>query len=57
MKIFKLINEINDKEFLNSLKEKGIIAIGFGPQTIRMVTHLDFTDEMLVRTKDILKSL
>lgn len=45
--VFKLVDEIKDIDFLATLKEKNILAIGFGPQTIRMVTHLDFTDGML----------
>lgn len=45
--VFKLIDEIKDVDFLERLREKNIQAIGFGPQTIRMVTHLDFTDSML----------
>ncbi len=45
--VFELQDDINDKEFLTSLEERGIKAVGFGPQTIRFVTHLDFTQEML----------
>jgi threonine aldolase len=47
--VFKLNNDFPVSTFLERLKEKNILAIGFGPQTIRMVTHLDFTDEMLDR--------
>lgn len=45
--VFKLVDEIKDTDFLETLKEKNILAVGFGPQTIRMVTHLDFSDSML----------
>jgi threonine aldolase len=55
--IFKLKNEMNDREFLELLKARGILAIGFGLQTIRMVTHLDFTDEKLALAKKILKTI
>ena len=55
--IFKLTADISEKEFLEKLKFKGILAIGFGPQTVRMVTHLDFTEKMLLRTKEILAGL
>ena len=34
-------------KLLNELKSKGILAVPFGKNTIRLVTHLDFTDEML----------
>lgn len=33
--------------FLSSLAEKGIKGAAFGPQTVRLVTHLDFTEAML----------
>lgn len=43
-------------EFLSKLAEKGLKAAGFGPQTVRFVTHLDFTEEMLEETAKILLS-
>ncbi|MBN1339352.1 MAG: hypothetical protein JXA03_08515 [Bacteroidales bacterium] len=52
--VYRLNNEIKDTDYLECLKEKGVLAIGFGPQTIRMVTHLDFTDNMLERLEKIL---
>ncbi len=55
--VFKLVDDIKDTEFLETLKEKNILAVGFGPQTIRMVTHLDFTENMLDDLIKILKSL
>lgn len=45
--VFQLNHHMTDREFLDRLKKRNILAIGFGPQTIRMVTHLDFTNEML----------
>jgi threonine aldolase len=45
--IFKLHDDIDPNQFMHKLKPKGILVAGFGPQTIRMVTHLDFTDEQL----------
>lgn len=36
--------------FLARLEEKGIKATAFGPQTVRLVTHLDFNEEMLEKT-------
>lgn len=35
---------------LRQLKEKGVLAVPFGGNQIRFVTHLDFTDEMLDKT-------
>lgn len=53
--IFKV--SMNEADFLVKLKEKGILATAFGPKTIRFVTHLDFTEEMLNRTVEILKQI
>lgn len=43
--------------FLAKLEDEGIKAISFGPQWIRMVTHLDFTDEMLEHLLQVLKKM
>lgn len=55
--IFSLIKKFEQDAFLKLLEGKGILAVGFGPQKIRFVTHLDYTDEMLSRTIDILKGI
>jgi len=34
-------------DFLKKMKEIGILGSSFGKQTVRLVTHLDFTTEML----------
>ena len=52
--VFRLNDDISDTEYLTKLKNKGILAVGFGPQTIRMVTHLDLTDAMLGRLEHLL---
>lgn len=43
--------------FLEKLAEKGINASPFGPQTVRFVTHLDVTREMIDQSIQILKSI
>lgn len=43
--------------FLAKLSEKGINASPFGPQTVRFVTHLDVTREMIDQSLEILRSL
>jgi len=53
--IFTLSEEMPQDKFLGKLKEYGILAIGFGPQTVRMVTHLDISDEMIDRLEETLK--
>ncbi|RLD50229.1 MAG: threonine aldolase, partial [Bacteroidetes bacterium] len=55
--IFKLNEKYNDLQFLKLLEEKGILAVGFGPQTIRFVTHLDFTENMLGDVFRVLKTM
>jgi len=55
--MFVLTPKLSEKEFLNKIAEKGLLAVPFGKQTIRMVTHLDFTDDHLSETKIILTQL
>ncbi|RZN84022.1 MAG: threonine aldolase [Winogradskyella sp.] len=55
--IFELKSHIDDNQFQNDLSEKGIKIIGMGSNKLRMVTHLDYTDEMHSKLIDILKSL
>ena len=45
--IFLLKNDVNSENFIRTLTEAGILVISMGHQIIRMVTHLDFNDEML----------
>lgn len=54
--IFDLSKKVNSVDFEKKLSENGIKISAFGKQTVRMVTHLDFTDEMLDRTVKVLKS-
>lgn len=55
--IFNLNNKVDPEEFMQKLAANNIKAAGFGKQAIRFVTHLDFTDDMLTKTEQILKSL
>lgn len=55
--IFKLIDSVTNQQFLTELEKHHIKAIGFGSQHIRMVTHLDFTNEMLNHTVKSLTEL
>jgi len=55
--IFKLNEKMKDTTFVSKLEEKNIFAIIFSPQTIRFVTHLDFTDEMMSQVISTLRSL
>ena len=44
--IFELDDTIDEAEFLTKLNQKNIHIIGMGSNKLRMVTHLDYTDEM-----------
>ena len=55
--IFSLNDKYSQADFLRLLNERGLWSVGFGFQKVRMVTHLDFNDEMLSRTYEILEKL
>ncbi|EDP70550.1 L-allo-threonine aldolase [Flavobacteriales bacterium ALC-1] len=44
--IFELNDDVDEIQFLNTLAEKHIKIIGMGSHKLRMVTHLDYTDQM-----------
>lgn len=41
------LNGSTAEQFITKLNEKNIKVSAFGKHTIRMVTHLDFTDDMM----------
>ena len=45
--IFNLEEGMDESRFLKAMAEKNILMISLGPGKLRMVTHLDFTDDML----------
>ncbi|MBI9041386.1 low specificity L-threonine aldolase [Lutibacter sp.] len=45
--IFNVIDEINEYDFIERLNKAGISLISMGQGKLRMVTHIDFTEEML----------
>jgi len=53
--IFDLVSPLTPALFLDYLKQNGVVASAFGPQTIRFVTHLDVTQEMLKQAVGILQ--
>ena len=55
--IFTLGSKYSEKEFLSKLKEQDIHALPLGPRVIRFVTHLDFTDSMVLKVEEALKAL
>lgn len=55
--IFDIDTKISGADFEKKLLENNIKIAAFGKQTIRFVTHMDFTDEMLEKTEKVLKSI
>lgn len=55
--IFKLAEKMPAATFLEKLAENNILAVQFGKQTIRLVTHLDFNDEMLMEVEKVFKKI
>jgi threonine aldolase len=45
------------KQYLSQLEETGILAVSFGPNLVRFVTHLDFTDDHLMEFEQRLKRI
>ncbi|MFT4092600.1 MAG: low-specificity L-threonine aldolase [Niabella sp.] len=50
-------NGISAKELVEKLKEHNVLAYAIAPDRIRLVTHLDITDEMAARTIEIFSKL
>ena len=55
--IFYTMDHIDDTDFVNKLKERNILITGMGQGKLRIVTHLDFTQSMLEKLLEELKSL
>ncbi len=53
--VFRLASDVRLNDFIQYLKDRDILCLAFGNQMVRMVTHLDFTDEMLERVVAALK--
>lgn len=50
------LTDCKPAEFLQKLSEKGVLAVGFGSDAIRFVTHLDFSDDDLEHTVQVIRS-
>jgi threonine aldolase len=55
--VFQILPSLEVPQVILQLKSKGVLCAAFGPQQIRLVTHLDFTDTMLDYTLSVLKAL
>ncbi len=54
--IFYVSENIGDANFISSMKEKGVLLTPMGEGKIRIVTHLDYTDEMHAKVLEIVKN-
>jgi threonine aldolase len=45
--IIQLNDGLNSADVVNALREQQILCFGFGPDKVRLVTHLDFNDDHL----------
>jgi threonine aldolase len=52
--IFKLQEELDEQLFLKELEKHKIKIISMGEGKLRIVTHLDFSDEMLEEVIEVL---
>jgi len=55
--VLLLKNEITNTEFIEKLKNNGILAVGFGPQRVRLTMHLDVSAADINTICEILLSL
>ncbi|RUA17335.1 MAG: threonine aldolase, partial [Flavobacteriia bacterium] len=50
-------SQMTSKRFLDQLTENQVSIIGMGQGKLRIVTHLDYTDEMHLHFLKVLKSI
>jgi len=55
--LFSLENGITGEQFVSKMKENNIITVPVDAKKVRLVTHLDFTDDMLNYTLNVLNAL
>jgi threonine aldolase len=55
--VFEVQDDLLHSDIIEKLNKENIRTVAFGPQQIRLVTHLDFTENMLERTVQVLKSI
>jgi threonine aldolase len=55
--IFQLKEHLKDSDFVGELRKQNILISSMGEGKLRMVTHLEFTDEMLSKVIRVIKSL
>ena len=54
--IFDLVDRLSPQSFIQQLNSYGIHASAFGKQSIRFVTHLDISQEMIAEVESVLRN-
>ncbi|WP_026630725.1 threonine aldolase family protein [Dyadobacter alkalitolerans] len=55
--IIRLGGSVSEIDYVNKLAQQGILAVTFGKNLVRFVTHLDFTDDHLHEMNKRIKSV
>lgn len=55
--IFRVADHLKEIDFIEALKENGILISSMGEGKLRMVTHLEITDSMLEKIISVLKKI
>lgn len=55
--VFTLVPALNPSEYLKKLRSQGLLAVSFGGQAIRLVTHLDLQEEDIDKAIEILGNI
>jgi threonine aldolase len=55
--LFTLHSGLKSTDFVSAMKELGVLCAVFGPDKVRMVTHLDFSDKDLELTCSALRKI
>ena len=55
--IFNLKEDVSEIKFINKLESQNVKIISMGQGKLRMVTHLDYTNEMHDKLLDVLQTI
>jgi threonine aldolase len=55
--IFETVASVTAAEIVETLKQKNILCYAIAPDRVRLVVHLDITEEMVNKTIEIIKAL
>ena len=55
--IFETVASVTAAEIVEKLKQKNILCYAIAPDRVRLVVHLDITEEMVNKTIEIIKAI